>query len=94
MAEEKKLLVKVSLTFVLALEDVFSYGVVTFGLRQAQNYEREIWDLIDRLPNNYHLFPECRHLPTKSKMYRWIILDAHFIVYRIAKHEVTTSPIT
>jgi toxin ParE1/3/4 len=88
MAEEKKLPVKVSLTFTLDLEDVFNYGVETFGLRQAENYESEIWDLIERLPNSYRLFPECRHLPTKSKMYRWIILDAHLIIYRITNHEV------
>jgi hypothetical protein len=27
---------------VLDLEDVFNYGVETFGLRQAENYENEI----------------------------------------------------
>ncbi len=88
MAEEKRLPVKVSLVFTLDLEDIFNYGVETFGLRQAEKYESEIWDLIERLPNSYRLFPECRHLPTKSKMYRWIILDAHLIIYRITKFEV------
>jgi plasmid stabilization system protein ParE len=39
MAEEKRLPVRVSLTFTLDLEDVFNYGVETFGLRQAENYE-------------------------------------------------------
>jgi len=28
-------------------------------------------------------YPECRHLATKSRMYRNIILDAHLIIYRI-----------
>lgn len=88
MAEEKKLPVKVSLAFTLDLEDVYKFGAETFGLRQAENYESEIWDLIERLPNSYRLFSECRHLPTKSKMYRWIILDAHLIIYTITKHEV------
>ncbi len=73
MEKEKRLPVKVSKTFLLDLEDVFDYGLVTFGLMQAESYENEIWDLIETLPNNYYLFPECRHLPTKSKMYRWII---------------------
>ena len=88
MAEEKRRSVKVSLSFAEDLEDVFNYGVETFGLRQAENYEAEIWDLVERLPISYRLFPECRHLPTKSKIYRWIILDSHLIIYRITKHEV------
>lgn len=60
----------------------------TFGIQQADNYENEIWQLIERLSFNYHLFPECRYLPTKTKMYRWIILDAHLIIYRITENEV------
>jgi len=52
MAEEKRRSVKVSLSFAEDLEDVFNYGVETFGLRQADNYEAEIWDLVERLPNS------------------------------------------
>lgn len=88
MEEEKKLPVKVSVAFVLDLEDVFNYGLETFGLKQAENYENEIWDLVERLPYSYRLFPECRHLPTKSKMYRWIILESHLIIYRITKQDI------
>ena len=88
MAEGKKLQVKISLAFLFDLDGVFNYGQETFGRRQAENYENEIWELIERLSNSYHLFPECRHLPTRSKMYRWIILDAHLIIYRITKEEV------
>jgi toxin ParE1/3/4 len=88
MEKEKRLPVKVSKTFLLDLDDIFSYGLETFGLTQAASYENEIWDLVESLPSKYYLFPECRHLPTKSKMYRWIILDSHLIIYRIAKHEV------
>lgn len=60
----------------------------TFGIQQADNYENEIWQLIERLSFNYHLFPEYRYLPTKTKIYRWIILDAHLIIYRITENEV------
>jgi hypothetical protein len=43
-----------------------------------------------RLHKNLHrlLFSECRHLPTKSKMYRWIVLESHLIIYRITIKEV------
>ncbi|MBP8851060.1 MAG: type II toxin-antitoxin system RelE/ParE family toxin [Breznakibacter sp.] len=51
-------------------------------------YENEIWQLVEALSHNYLLFSECRYLPTKSKMYRWIILDSHLVIYRITLHEV------
>lgn len=88
MEEEKRLPVRISQSFLFDLDEVFNYGLETFGQKQAENYETEIWELIDRLPNSYHLFPECKHLPTKSKIYRWIILDAHLIIYRIRKKEI------
>lgn len=88
MEKEKRLPVKISLAFLLDLDDVFNYGLETFGRKQAESYENEIWELIELLPTSYHLFPECRHLITRSKMYRWIILDAHLIIYKITNEEV------
>ncbi|MDR1747180.1 MAG: type II toxin-antitoxin system RelE/ParE family toxin [Tannerella sp.] len=38
---------------------------------------------LDMLPVFYTSFSECRHLRTKSRMYRNIILDSHLIIYRI-----------
>jgi plasmid stabilization system protein ParE len=88
MEETKKLQVKISEEFNLDLDEVFRYGVDTFGINQAEIYENEIWRLVERLSHSYRLFPECKHLPTKSNMYRWIILDSHLIIYRISKEEV------
>lgn len=67
MAEEKRLSVKVSLNFAEDLEDVFNYGVETFGVRQAENYENEIWDLIERLPNSYRLFQNVDTCPRNQR---------------------------
>jgi toxin ParE1/3/4 len=88
MEEGKILKVRVSLPFLFDLDDVFDYGLDTFGQRQAEYYENKIWGLIGGLQKNYLLFPECRHIPTRSKMYRWIILESHLIIYRITKEEV------
>jgi plasmid stabilization system protein ParE len=33
-------------------------------------------------------YPECRHLATKSRLYRNIILDAHLIIYRITDERI------
>jgi len=88
MEEEKKLPVKVSEVFNIDLDDIYQYGIDTFGIRQAELYENEIWKLIDCLTSNWPLFSECLHLPTKSKMYRWIILESHLIIYRITDKEI------
>ncbi len=88
MEEEKILPVKVSIVFNLDLDDIYQYGIATFGERHAQLYETEIWKLIDGLSSNWPLFSDCRHLCTKSKMYRWIILDSHLIIYRITDKEI------
>jgi toxin ParE1/3/4 len=88
MEGTKELQVRISKEFNIDLDDIYQYGIETFGLRQVQIYENEIWQLVDSLSHNYLLFPECRHLPTKSKMYRWIILDAHLIIYRITESEI------
>ena len=88
MEESKKLPVKVSMEFNLDLDQIYTYGVEIFGVKQAELYENEIWELVNRLSYNWPFFSECRHLPTKSKMYRWIILESHLIVYRITDSEI------
>jgi toxin ParE1/3/4 len=88
MEERKKLPVKISELFLHDLEAIFQYGLETFGIIQAELYEKQIWELVEGLSPNYLLFPECRHLQTKSKIYRWIILQSHLIIYRLRKDEV------
>lgn len=88
MEKEKKLPVRVSMEFNFDLDNVYTYGTDTFGIRQAELYENEIWKLVDGLSLNWPFFSECRHLPTKSKMYRWIILESHLIIYRITATEI------
>lgn len=88
MEGTKALEVVVSRQFNIDLYEVFEYGAETFGLTQAKIYESEIWRLIEGLSTNYLLFPECRYITTKSKMYRWIILDSHLLIYRVTKTKV------
>ncbi|MBY0434040.1 MAG: type II toxin-antitoxin system RelE/ParE family toxin [Cyclobacteriaceae bacterium] len=88
MEAAKALPVKISNQFSQDVEEVYQYGVETFGIIQTQRYEQQIWQLTERLSTDYYLFPECYHLETVSKMYRWIILDAHLLIYRVTKKEV------
>ena len=67
---------------------VYHYGLHTFGYFQAERYNRKIEEVIETLSDFYMAYPECRHLATKSRMYRNIILDSHLIIYRITKERI------
>ena len=67
---------------------VYGYSLESFGYLQAERYREKIGKALSMLPRYYNLFPECRHIPTKSRMYRNIILDAHLIIYRITPQRI------
>ena len=62
---------------------IYEYSIDTFGYFQAERYKEKIRKSLDTLPKWHTAYPECRHIPTKSRMYRNIILDAHLIIFRI-----------
>jgi len=68
--------------------NIYNYGIRTFGYFQAERYNRKIENVIETLSEFYTAYPECRHLATKSRMYRNIILDAHLIIYRITYERI------
>ena len=70
------------------LVEILDYGIEIFGYFQARKYFNTISNLVERLENDYPYHPECRHLATKSRMYRNIILDAHLIIYRITSERI------
>jgi plasmid stabilization system protein ParE len=59
-----------------------------FGYFQAERYNKKIENAIETLPDFFLAYPECRHLTTKSCMYRNIILDSHLIIYRITVERI------
>ena len=86
--EKKPKPVIYSTNFKQDIIDVYKYGLETYGKIQAEKYLSDIYKLVGCLDLFYDLYPECRHLPTKSKMYRWIILESHLIIYRINEVEI------
>jgi plasmid stabilization system protein ParE len=78
----------ISLTFYESRESIYEYSLDTFGYFQAECYKQKIRKSLDTLPCFYSIYPECRHLATKSRMYRNIILDAHLIIYRITSKRI------
>ena len=78
----------VSEEFSTSRENIYEYTLDIFGYFQAEHYWQKIGQSLDTLPDFYMLYPECRHLATKSRMYRNIILDAHLIIYRITPKRI------
>ena len=74
---------KVSARFSKNLRKVYAYGIITFGYFQAERYNKQIENAVSTLSAHYLAYPECRHIATKSRRYRNIILDSHLIIYRI-----------
>jgi plasmid stabilization system protein ParE len=79
---------EVSDQFYASHSHIYDYGLKTFGYFQAERYNEKIEDAIVTLPIYYTVYSECRHLATKSRMYRNIILDSHLIIYRITDERI------
>ena len=80
--------VKVSDQFYESFEQVYDFGCETFGYFRAEYYKQKIRHSLDTLHGFYLAYPECRHLATKNRRYRNIILDAHLIIYRITETRI------
>ena len=78
----------VSEEFRINRKHIYDYTLNTFGYLQAERYIQKIRKSLFSLPDFYMVYPECRHLATKSHMYRNIILDAHLIIYRITAQRI------
>lgn len=70
------------------LQDIYEYGNATFGLRLADSFFDSMIDDVEKLETQYLLHPECRHLETKSKIYRNIVIGSYLIIYRITLNRV------
>ena len=70
------------------LTEILGYGIEKFGYLQARKYFNLISHLVEELDVYYAYHPECRHLATKSRMYRNIVLDSHLIIYRITDQRI------
>ena len=69
-------------------KQIYNWSIFRFGYFQAERYNRKIENAIETLSTFYTTYPPCRHIPTKSRMYRNIILDAHLIIYRITAQRI------
>ena len=80
--------VEVSDQFKANRTQIYDYTLNTFGYFQAERYLKLIERSLSLLQRFYTAYPECRHLPTKGRIYRNIVLDAHLIVYRVTEKRI------
>ena len=88
MADIKRKEVKISSQFDLDIIDLYVYGEEMFGSIAAKSFIADIYSRIWSLDLMYLLHVECRHLPTKDKRYRNIILGSYLIIYRISSETI------
>jgi toxin ParE1/3/4 len=86
--DTKKLKVAVSEQYGDDLKNVLQYGLETYGYSGALAFYDNIERLVANLESEYFMYPECRFLITKSKIYRNIILESYLIIYRIASDRI------
>ena len=86
--ESHPLEVVISDLALISLEQVYEYGIETFAFTAATIFVEELISHIESLNINYLLYPECRHLATKSKIYRNIIYGSYIVIYRITNNRV------
>lgn len=84
----KNLPVLTSVEYNESLKKVLLYGYETFGEFVAIQFRKSISIEINKLHENYLSYLECRHLETKSKMYRNIIIASYLIIYRITDERI------
>lgn len=87
--EKENLKVVTSILFdFIDIPNIHKYGTESFGLKLADSFIDEIFINLNQLPKQYLLHPECRHLETRTKKYRNIILGSYLIIYRITPERI------
>lgn len=85
MVEIESKEVRISEQFDLDIISVYTLGEEIFGQSAAKSFVADIYSKVWSLDSNFLLHVECRHMPTKDKRYRNIILGSYLIIYRITK---------
>lgn len=88
MVEKQRKEVVVSSHFDQDIIDVYEYGEELFGSTAAKSFIADIYSRIWSLDQMYLLHPECRHLATKDKRYRNIIIGSYLIIYKIERDTI------
>lgn len=70
------------------LAEIHKFGLDTFGENLASHLLKDIYQQINELNLYYLIHPECRHLPTKTHIYRNIIFGNYLIIFRVKSEKI------
>lgn len=70
------------------LSDIYDYGIESFGENMAGLFISNIYQQIYELPFLFLVYPEYRHLATKTRIYRNIILGKYIIIFRVRASKI------
>jgi len=88
MVEIERKEVRISEQFDIDIISLYKYGEEVFGTNAAKSFIADIYSRVMSLESMFLLHAECRHLPTKNKTYRNIIIGSYLIIYRITQDHV------
>ncbi len=86
--EKRKIPVVKSEVYYYDVQNIFDYGVEVFGYHAADAFVEDLISKVESLAFQYELYPECRHITTKNRIYRNIILASYLIIYRITPNKI------
>lgn len=87
MEKNKKKVIQ-SETFKQTRREIYNYGADAFGEFLADLFFERLKKILLELEYQHDLHPECKHLPTKGKIYRNIIFGKYLVIYRITAERV------
>lgn len=70
------------------LSVIHKFGLENFGENLASHFLKDIYQQISELNLYFAIHPECRHLPTKTHIYRNIIFGNYLIIFRVKSEKI------
>ncbi|MBC7748408.1 MAG: type II toxin-antitoxin system RelE/ParE family toxin [Methylotenera sp.] len=86
--EKKAREVVQSASSIADISDIYDYGLDTFGQQVAETLLFELYQNIAGLSVKYLIYPECKHMATKTQIYRNIIVGKYLTIYRITSKRI------
>lgn len=77
-----------SIVFIEDVKEIYLYGLETFGQEMAEMFYEKLDTAVSELKFQYFQHPECRHLSTKNRIYRNILLGKYLVIYKITEKQV------
>jgi toxin ParE1/3/4 len=86
--EEQDKIVVISAIFLHDVQEIYNYGLATFGESASDAFMAELLFKVNQLTYTWNVHPENRFLATKKRMYRNLHIASYIVIYRIANNRI------